>query len=445
MCSSRHLAAGVLGVASLLSGATAASAADDPAPPDTLDLAARVAALEQRVASLPPAPKEAKGFAWSSADGKSVLRISGYVHSDGRVFVADDERPASTTLLLRRVRPVLDATVAKRVDVRIMPELGGGSVSLQDGYVDVRAGAGLTIRSGKFKSPVGYERLMSTTAIPFVEFALPVNLVPNRDVGLLVSGSHAGGAITWTAGLVDGAPDGGSVDGDLHDAKEAVARVFAFPAKRARVVALQGLGLGIAATVGDNHGTPAAPGLGTVRSPGQQAIFAYRATGRADSTVVADGRRFRWVPQASWHAGRFGGFAEYVESAQDIRLGDAVLEHELRAWAVTASVALTADEVAARGVSPKRPFDASAGTLGAFTLDLRLARLTVETDAFPVFASASSAVSEAREHGVGVTWFPNRQVKVLVDHVWTDYDGGAAGGGDRETERAILARTQVVF
>lgn len=448
MPTSRDPAAGRLGAAALLlSAMTVASAtAADPAPPDSLDLAQRVAALEQRLAQLPPpAPKDAKGFAWTSADGSASLKLSGYVHSDGRVFVADDDRPATTTLTLRRVRPVLEATVAKRVDVRIMPDWGGGSASLQDGYVEVRAGAGLRIRSGKFKSPVGYERLMSTTAIPFVELALPVNLVPNRDVGLLVSGDHAGGVISWAAGVVDGAPDGGSVDGDLGDDKELVGRVFAFPAKRSAAAAWKGLGVGIAASVGNNHGTPAATGLGALRSPGQQGIFAYRSTGRADSTVVADGRRFRWSPQMSWHAGRVGGFAEYVESSQEIRLGTAALEHEARAWAVTASVALTADEVTARGVSPREPLDASAGRWGALTLDLRLARLVVESSAFPVFASASSSVSEAREHGVGLTWFPHRSVKVLVDHMWTEFDGGAAGGGSRETERVILARTQVAF
>ena len=436
---------------------TGSASAQGMSPTDSVSLEGRIRILEQKSASregtaaLPPgAPAraaDAKGFTWTSADGANTLRIGGYVHSDGRFFTGDDERPATSTLTLRRVRPLLEATVAKSFDLRIMPDWGGGAATLQDAYLEFRADPKLKIRTGKFKPPVGYERLMSATAIVFAERALPTNLVPNRDVGLQVSGDLAGGALSYAVGLFDGAADGGSSDTDLDDDKEGAGRIFAVPFRHSKAAALKGLGFGVAASAGDNTGTPTATGLGSVKSPGQQTLFSYRSNGKADSTVVAQGRRLRWSPQASWYAGRFGGYGEYVESSQEIRLGSAAIDHELRAWAITGSLALTRDEITSRGVTPKRPFDTAAGQWGALTLDGRYSALTVEASAFPIFASPTSSVSKARAAAAGLSWILNRYVKIVVDYEETHYDGGAstAQGGDRETERVVFARTQFAF
>ena len=45
-------------------------------------------------------------------------------------------------------------------------------------------------RFGKFKPPVGLERLVSDSDMLFVERALPTDLVPNRDVGVQVYGEN---------------------------------------------------------------------------------------------------------------------------------------------------------------------------------------------------------------------------------------------------------------
>jgi phosphate-selective porin OprO/OprP len=428
-----------------------AAAADDL--DQRLRVLERLAELQEEAAAekgktAPSFTAGKEGFSWKSADGATALKIRGYFHSDGRFFAGDELKEGTSLLTLRRIRPIVEATVAKSFDFRLMPDWAGGAAVLQDGYVEYRANPALKIRSGKFKPPVGYERLMSATEIVFVERALPTNLVPNRDIGLQVSGDVSGGLLAYAVGIFNGTPDGGSVDTDINDHKETAARVVAYPFKRTLSPRFGNLGVGVAASVGESKGTPTATGLGSLRSPGQQTIFSYRSNGRtADSTVVAQGRHLRWSPQGSWYAGRFGGFGEYVESRQEIQLVRAHVEHEVRAWAVTGSVALTNDEITSRGVSPKRPFDTAAGTWGALALDGRCSALTVDGAAFPTYASRTSSVSTAHAWAAGVSWFLNRNVKLVLDYEETEFEDGAAAaqGGDREKEKVLFARTQFSF
>ena len=112
---------------------------------------------------------------------------------------------------------------------------------------------------------------------------------------------------------------------------------------------------------------------------------------------------------------------------------------------MTGLVVLTADQASPRGVSPKRPFDPSKGQWGAVELDGRYEKLTVVTDAFPTFADPNKSVTEGEVWGAGTTWTLSRSVKLFVDYVETKYEGGAAAGGDRETEKVIFARTQYSF
>ncbi|MFN8179725.1 MAG: porin [bacterium] len=435
--------------------------ASPPAQPTLDDLDQRVKVLERLLELQDQAAAEKaktagsftagkEGFSWKSADGAYVLKLRGYIHSDGRFFAGDKIKEGTSILTLRRIRPIIEGTVAKSFDFRIMPDWGGGSAVLYDGYVEYRAQPWLKIRTGKFKPPIGYERLMSATEIVFLERALPTNLVPNRDVGFQVSGDFAGGKLTYAAGVFDGAPDGAMVDTDINDLKETSGRLFAWPLKSTMSPWLSNLGLGLSASVGQNKGTPSATGLGSLKTPGQQTMFSYRTNSRltADSTVVAQGRRLRWSPQGCWYSGRIGGYGEYVESRQELQLNSRTnLEHKVHAWEATGSFALTKDEMSAKGVSPKKPFDPGKGAWGAVTLDGRYSRLVVDKGAFPTFASLTSSVSQADAWAAGLTWYMNKNVKLVADYEQTKFKDGAtaAQGHDREQEKVISVRTQLVF
>lgn len=382
------------------------------------------------------------GFSLRSADGAYQLKIRGYVQLDGRFFFDDEQRPANDTFILRRVRPIFEGTVFKIFDFRIMPDFGGGTTVLQDAYLDARFSPKIKVRAGKFKPPVGLERLQSGSEILFVERGLPTNLVPNRDLGVQLFGDLARGNVSWAAGVFNGVPDGSSGDLDNNDGKDYAARLF-FQPFLADNGPWKGLGFGVAASTGDQEGTLASTSLAGYRTPGQQTFFSYRSDGTAAGTVIADGERFRLSPQGHLYRGPFGLLAEYAVSRQEVRRADVSAELENTAWQVQASWVF-GGEPSFRAVSPKKPFDREAGTWGALEIKARYGRLEVDEDTFPVFANPASAAEAADEWGIGLNWYLNRNVRVALDYERTEFDGGASSG-DREDENILFSRFQIAF
>jgi phosphate-selective porin OprO and OprP len=406
-----------------------------------IELDKEAAAEKAKTAGQATASKD--GFSLKSADGNFVLKLRGYVQLDGRFFQSDDQRPATDTFTLRRVRPIFEGTVYKIFDFRIMPDFGGGQTVLQDAYLEGRFSPAFKVRAGKFKPPVGLERLQSGTDLLFVERAFPTNLVPNRDLGVQVAGDLAGGVASYAVGVFNGVPDGGSADGDTNDDKDYAARLFFQPFVKGSGP-MKNLGFGLAGSTGDQEGTAASPNLPAFRTPGQQTFFSYRADGTAPNTVIADGRRTRLSPQAYLYTGPFGLLAEYVTSKQAVRRAGVSRDLEHKAWQVAASWVLSGGEPSYKSVNPKKVFDLEAGTWGAFEIAARYHKQELDEDTFPTFASLASSASAAEAWAVGFNWYLNKNLRLLFDYEDTSFEGGAAAG-DREDEKIFFSRFQIAF
>jgi phosphate-selective porin OprO/OprP len=382
-----------------------------------------------------PAPKPADGFLIQSETGDYKLQVRGYTHFDGRFFSGDESALAIDTFVLRRVRPIVSGTVAKYFEFNITPDFGGGATVLQDAFLNVKYTPKFQVKVGKFKSPVGLERLQSATAITFVERAFPTALVPNRDVGVQLHGDLAGGVFSYAAGVFDGAPDGGSVDLDLNDGKDLAGRVFLSPFKKGKGP-LKELGFGISGTTGKQSGP-----LPAYRSNGQISLLTF-LTG-----VTADGTRQRFSPQLSYYVGRFGLLAEYVKSESRLKKADAShVDFEASAWQTTVSLALTGDKASYSGVKPAKPFEPSKGQWGALELAARVNGIEIERSAFTGgLIDPLKSPREAFAWAVGLNWSLNRHVKQVFDYERTSFTGGAAAGADRDDENAIFIRTQISF
>jgi phosphate-selective porin OprO and OprP len=405
-------------------------------------------ALAGSAAAQQPAPPVVSaggsGFEIRSADSAFRLRLRGYLHADVRTYGADDEGRGTDTFLLRRVRPIVDATLYKIFDVRIMSDFGGGTAVVQDAYLDARFAAAFNVRVGKQKAPLGQERLVSVTDILFVERALPTALVPNRDVGLQVYGDVTPW-LAYNAGVFNGVVDGGSGDTDATDSKDVVCRVVVSPFKAGPSNWLQGLQGGVGGSTGREAGTVSAPALAQVRSGGQLTWFRYRGDGTAANTAIADGRRTRVTTFGQYYAGPLGVQAEYVRSAQAVRRAALVDTLAQSSWQATGSWVLTGETATGRAVQPRQPFDRDKGTWGAFEIVARANRLTVDDDAFPVFASLEQSARQATAVGAGLNWYLNRNLKIAADYERTRFERGAADDGDRPAEHALFTRLQIAF
>jgi phosphate-selective porin OprO/OprP len=389
-----------------------------------------------------PAPPEKKpaaggdGFLIQSEAGDYKLQFRAYTHFDARFYPVDDEKLAVDQFLLRRVRPILQGTVAKHFDFNLTPDFGGGTAVIQDAYLDVRYSPRARVRVGKFKTPLGLERLQSATAIIFVERAFPSALVSVRDVGAQIVGDLDGGVFSYAVGVFEGALDGASADLDTNDGKDLDARVFVSPFKKGRS-RLKDLGFGIAGSVGDQTGA-----LPSYRSGGQLTIASYV------SGVTADGQRTRLVPQLSLYSGPLGLMAEYAQSDAFVRngAGGQRTEVNVRAWQATATWTLTGEPASYAGVRPRNAFDPGQGHWGAVELGARVNGFEIDDEAFraAVFDPARS-VRDAFAWGVVLNWYLNLNVKQVVSYERTTFTAGASGGADRPDENALFLRTQLSF
>lgn len=465
----------------------AAPAPAVPSPPgpaiearlDEIEQLARVAdrkheileeAAEKKRKEAPVTSVSDKGFTTALPDGSYALKVRGLVQVDGRSFLGNEGLSANDTFVVRRFRPFLEGTLFSLVDFRLMPELAGG-VQVLDAYVDVHPWTWLRLRVGKYKAPIGLERLQSDPFRVFLEQSLVQNLSSQRDVGVQLWGDVAEGRILYAAGIFNGAPDNSTADTDLNRAKDFQGRLFFHPFRGDAELAWGMLGLGFAAATGNRAGrppaavdglviptVPAATGLSPFRTSGQNPFFQYLAP-PADTTgeltTFADGRATRLNPQLYYYLGGFGLLAEYLWLSQGVRRGDstAVLRHQ--AALVTASWVLNG-AASYEGATPRVPFDPTKGAWGALEIGARWSWIAVDNDSFgdPAiagsvqYANPGNSVRSAHNLGGVVTWVPRRSVHFALSFEQTRFEGGAgtaAAVTDRPTENVVIGRGQVTF
>jgi phosphate-selective porin len=356
-----------------------------------------------------------------------------------RAAIRVDEIVGNREVVVKTIGPQL----ARLAGISGATVLGNGQVVLYDAYAEAKPSAALNLRVGKFKPPIGLERLQSATDVRFVERGLPTSLVPNRDVGVQLSGDLANARIQYQVGAFDGAPDAAIVDGDAAMGKDVSGRLFIRPF--ATNTSGPDLGIGIAGSSGTEEGTPSATGLGAYRTTGQLALFRYRGDGTAPNTVLADGRRTRVSPQGYLYVGPVGVLAEYVRATHSVRRATTVAALTNQAWQLSGGWVLTGERESYTSVTPERPLDGTKnGGLGALELVARYGVLTTDANAFPTFADPATQTRRARAAGVGLNWRLTRGLLIAADYERTQLEGPEAATV-RSTEHAVLTRLQLGF
>lgn len=372
------------------------------------------------------------GFILKSADQKFTIRFGGYVQADGRFLLGDDSNAGVDTFFLRRARPLIEATFYKSFTFRLLPDFGLGTTVIQEAYGEWNYFPQAKVRVGKYKAPVGLERLQSATALLFVERGMPTNVVPNRDVGVQLSGDLNDALVTYAVAIMNGVPDGGSADLDVNDGKDVAARIFFNPNAKSSLLA--GAGFGIAGTYGKQE-----KNLPSYRTPALLTFFSY------NTDTVANGTIYRVSPQFQFYNGPISLISEYVFSSEEIRNPTNFGRIQNSAWQIAGGVLLTGDVATPKPLDPKNPFDPGQGTWGALQLAFRYSALDIDEDAFSLgFADPAKSARSAKEFAAGLNWYWNRNMKLVFNYEHTKFDGGATSG-DRETENVFLSRLQLAF
>jgi phosphate-selective porin OprO/OprP len=399
-----------------------AAAAGSPA-------AAQTAAPAQTQPAPLPVAGWNDGFFVQTPDGANQLLFGVTIQADGR-FSLDDPLPITNTFVLRKARPTLSGRVGRYFEFRLMPELAGTTTVL-DAYFDIRFTPTFRLRSGKDKTPIGYEVLIGDASLIFPERSVVSLLLPSRDVGFQVQGELGAGRVRYSGGVFNGNPtDGASslTDADVNNGKDLAGRIVFQPFRNSKDSRLANLGFHLGGSTGNQTGA-----LPSFRTSIGQTLFSYVAG------ATADGRRTRVTPAVFLYSGRVGAFAEYARSTAEIVRGGVAATIANQAWNLTASYVLTGEATSDRGVRPRAPFDPAAGHWGALQVSARFAELRVDDDAFAAGMVAAGSIRQARQVSFGTTWFLNNFVKIYgtVEHFTFD--------GARDAENSILFRTQLAF
>ncbi len=427
----------------------------------------KVEILEEQLAAKAKEPVAAsadgKGFALRSADGAYALRFHTLLQVDSRWFVDNGAlSDKADTFLIRRFRPSMDGTLLGFVNFKFTPDFAGASLAVFDAYVDVGPFPWVHLVAGKFKSPLGLERLQSDADLAFIERALDQNLTPQRDVGVALWGEILGGFVVYHGGIYNGNADSANTDVDANHAKDFVGRLLVQPFKLEGLGAAGELGLHFAASTGNRLGTGTSPQLPTYKSGGQNTIFSYNAPS-GDTTGIntpfAHLRQTRLNPGLFYYYGPVGVLGEYVWSKQGVQKGNtaiASLKHQ--AAHATASVVIGGRN-GYNGATPNQNLDLKKGTWGALEIAARwnwmkldgatFASLTDATQ--PVlFADATKSVSKSQAFAGAVNYLASRALKIAVDFEQTRFTGGQVAADkktvvNRTTENVIIGRLQLNF
>ncbi len=372
------------------------------------------------------------GFFLQSANGENRLVLGLTVQADGR-FLFDDTQNVTDTFTIRKLRPTFSGRIGKYFEFRAMPDFGAGVATLQDAYFDIRFSPMFRVRTGKDKTPIGYELLEGDSYLLFPERSLASNLVPNRDVGVQAQGDLSP-QLTYSGGVFNGVPDSSnsSTDIDTNGSKDVAGRIvwrpFRSPDTPARAV--NGLGFHLGGSIGNEMGP-----LPTYKTGSAQPYFSYA------SGVTASGSRHRFAPAAFYYYKAFYGFAEYVRSTQQVTQSGSMFEIGNQGWNVTGSYVLTGEPASDHGIHPRHSFDPSNGEWGALQVVARYSASRVDPEVFANGLASSTSTQKADAVAVAANWYPNSYVKYYITYERTLLEGGAP----TRHEDLLLFRAQVAF
>lgn len=446
-------------------GSTAAMAPEIASKPVTRS-ATETPKDSARVPDSPRLVVGAEGFALQSSDTNFVLRLRGLLQVDSRTFLEDDGGlDGNDGFVIRRARPILEATLYRDFDMQLVPDFAGNAAQLFDASITYRLRTEVQVRVGKFKLPVGLEQLQSDAAGLFNERGFVSQLIPARNTGAQVSGELAEGILRYAGGLFGAAGDGRNSSGlAVADEPELAGRLIVEPWRNSSMTTLRGLGVGVGASFSEIRSNavalPATSGgtLPGYTTAGSQQFFAYNPT---QGSVVADGAHWRLSPQAYWYRGPVGVLGEYLISDQEVLNTSAIgrrADLQNRAWQVSAQWVLTGESAGYGMIMPRRNFDPRHGGWGAWQLAARYGELSLDPETFSGFANPQVSARRAAAWSLGINWSLNRNLRVLTSYSQTRFEGAEGGPGTsppslltapgvvtQEDEKVFLTRVQLLF
>ena len=392
-----------------------------------------------------------KGFILRSADDLFQLRITGQVQAEYRYYLDQEDTTDLPTFLVRRARLGIEATVRKYYELRFLPDFGNGQTRIQDAYLNVRYWDEVQFETGKFKQPFSIEQLIQDRFVPVIERSLIDQLVPARDVGLMIHGQKLlDDRLDYGVSIYGGVRDG-DIDTDRN--KEFAGRVAVRPLKGFGIDWAEGLQLGVAGTIGEDNGVLV---QNSYRTPANVPWFQF-ANG-----MRPDGQRARCSPEFVYVYGPAMLMSQYYWQSTELLAPPTATQFarnvDLTAegFYVMGTLLITGErrDSFSQTIDPIRPLEPVDGVFGCGAIELvgRVSHLEFDTDdprAFTRLVNASRTARRAMETTLGFNWYLNRYVRFQFNWEYARFSNavrlGNSPSASLDHQNSFITRFQIVF
>jgi phosphate-selective porin OprO/OprP len=420
--------------------------------------------------SLPGFPagwSEGDGFFLKSADNSFIMRVTGQVQADTRLYDIQHDTTDIDSFLVRRARLGVEGTVFSYWEYRLLPDFSNSQSNtndvatprILDAYVNAHYWDAFQVEAGKFKQPFSYEQLIQDRFIPTIERSLIDQLTPARDVGVMVHGQKLfGDRFDYAVSIFNGEIND---DYDQNNGKDMAARVVVRPLNdEALPEWLRGLQAGVSYGFGNDKEPVSNTTPNLIRTPAQVPFLQF------NSGVRADGPRTRVSPEVAYFCDQFGFAAQYFYGQQEFlpsATAPATITVPQSGFYVMSSYVLTGESrttysqaiIPFNNFDPRHPFV----TPGAWEVIARVSELRYGDAIFDTFKVGKTTFGPlvnptlfsqgATEFDIGFNWFLNRYIRVAVayEHDWflQPVQLGVGKAGRLKEQDSVLSRLQIAF
>ncbi len=152
-----------------------------------------------------------------------------------------------------------------KIAFRMMPDFGQGSTVLQDAYIEYRHNKAVNIRAGKYKPPIGLERLQADAETNSSSARCLPTWCPTATSASSVGGSVLNDTLSYQVGVFNGNVDNSTVDTRTpSDKRTTWPELFAEPFRNERQLHSGAWASGFPMAIGVQQGTATAANLPTL-------------------------------------------------------------------------------------------------------------------------------------------------------------------------------------
>lgn len=395
------------------------------------------------------------GLGLISADGETSINLTGRLHFDFRDYKSDfaNGKNVNTgtakfgdTFDMRRARIGFQGNLVKDLSYEVVfNATTSDSTTLDTGWVNYTLSSPVQFRFGKFKQPFNLEELTSSNNIDFMERSYVNQIAPGKKLGMMVHGAPMTGFNYGVSVFQEGTAVSSST------ANFQTAARVAFDIAKLADMKDSVLHVGVAGVNGKYDSTDGK--ILTVRSLGRGIEpFAGASSGTFASNTALEVSKSIQGLELAYANGPFKFQTETASTSYTGNNNGVTLDGKINTSYVEVLYNITGEKWSDAygngiftGIKPLSAFKSGQGK-GAWQVGLRTSSYDA-SDWKTALPSSSTNAIKGNTNTLGVTWFANQNMRVMLNHSITNFDNAFTPSGlnkaDQETTTSV--RLQVNF